>query len=144
MAKPHKQNVIAWILIVIFVFVALGLAAALAVVFAPVKLTLNEDSYTLSFLFHKESADYADLEEFFLLDDTYTSERIKSYGGISKEFGTYRNELYGEHFRLTCSENKHNYILLKRKDGSITVFNLKSVAATEQLYEDLTKKLSER
>ena len=144
MAKPHKQNVIAWILIVIFVFVALGLAAALAVVFAPIKLTLHEDSYTLSFLFHKESAEYDDLEEFFLLDDTYTSERIKSYGGISKEFGTYRNDLYGEHFRLTCSENKHNYILFKRTDGAITVFNLKSVAATEKLYEDLVKKLSER
>ena len=144
MAKPNKQNVIAWILIVIFVFVALGLAAALAVVFAPIKLTLNEDSYTLSFLFHKESANYDELEEFFLLDDSYTSERIKSYGGISKEFGTYHNELYGDHFRLTCSENRHNYILLKLKDGSITVFNLKSVSDTENLYEQLAKKLSER
>ena len=64
MAKPHKQNVIGAILFVIFLFVAVGLAAALAIVFAPVEMTLEEDSYTLTFfIFHKEGAAYADLEE---------------------------------------------------------------------------------
>lgn len=140
---PHRPLFHAF-LILLFVFLAVGLAAALAVIFAPVDLTLGEDGYTLSFLFYEESALYADVTEVALLDDTYASDRIKSYGGISKEFGTYRNELYGDHFRLTCSENKHNYILLKRKDGSITVFNLKTVSATEQVYDSLVKKLSER
>ena len=129
-------------LIVVFLVVAVGLAAALAVVFAPVNLSLEEEGYTLSFLFHEESGLYADLEEIALLDESYTSERIKSYGGISKDFGTYKNETYGEHFRLTFSENRHNYILLKRKDGSVTVFNQKSYAGTAELYEKLAEKLS--
>ena len=143
MRKPNKQNVIGGILFVIFLFVAAGLAAALAVVFAPVKLDLGEESYTLSFLFHEESAAYADLEEIALLDETtYSSDRIFSYGGISKAFGTYANDAYGEHFRLTFSENTHNFILLKRKDGSVTVFNLKTKEATEELYGKLAEKLS--
>ena len=129
-------------LIVVFLVVAVGLAAALAIVFAPVNLSLEEDGYTLSFLFHKESGLYADLEEIDLLDESYTSERIKSYGGISKDFGTYVNDAYGEHFRLTFSENRHNYILLKRKDGSVTVFNQKSYAGTAELYDKLAEKLS--
>ncbi len=143
MAKPHKQNVIGAILFVVFLIVAVGLAAALSIVFAPVELTLEEDSYTLSFfIYHKESASYEDLAEVVLLtDETYASERITSYGGISKAFGTYTNEEYGEHFRLTYSENTHNFILLKRKDGSVTVFNQKSVAATEELYLELAEKV---
>ena len=146
MAKPHKQNVIGAILFVVFLIVAVGLAAALAIVFAPVELTLGEDSYTLTFfIFHEEGAAYDDLMEVALLtDETYSSERITSFGGISKAFGTYENEAYGEHFRLTFSENNHNFILLKRKDGSVTVFNQKTVAATEALYDKLTEKLSNR
>jgi len=138
MRRPHKQNVIAWILLLVFFFVAAGLAAALAIVFAPVELTINEDSYHLKFLIHEEGAAYADLEEIALLDDTsYESERIRSYGGISKDFGTYTNEAYGEHFRLTFWENRHNYILLKRKDGSVTVFNQKTLEATSELFHSL-------
>ena len=138
---PHRPVFHAF-LIGLFVFLALGLAAALSIVFAPVELTLEENGYTLSFLVHKESALYADLAEIALLDESYTSERIKSYGGISKDFGTYVNDAYGEHFRLTFSENRHNYILLKRKDGSVTVFNQKSYDATAALYEQLAEKLA--
>ena len=138
MRKPHRQTVIAWILFVVFLFVAAGLAAALAIVFAPVKLDIGKDSFTLSFLFHTESAAYADLEEVALLDSsTYSSDRIRSYGGISKDFGTYKNDTYGEHFRLTFWENKHNFILLKRKDGSVTVFNQKTIEATSELYHKM-------
>lgn len=142
MKKPHKQNVIGWFLAVFFLFLAAGLAAALAIVFAPVELELGETSYTLSFLIHEESAAYADLEETVLLDESYTSDRITSYGGISKAFGTYKNDAYGEHFRLTFSENTHNFILLKRKDGSVTVFNLKTPESTEELYVKLAEKLA--
>ena len=142
MRKPHSQTVIAIILFAIFLIVAAGLVAALSMVFAPVKLTLNDEGYTLSFLFHEEGAAYADLAEVVLLDETYTSERIRSYGGISKQFGTYENEAYGKHFRLTFSENTHNYILLRRADGSVTVFNQKTKDATTELYQKLTEKLS--
>ena len=138
---PHRPVFHAF-LIVLFVFLAVGLAAALAIVFAPVELTLNKDGYTLSFLVHKESALYADLAEVALLDETYSSDRIRSYGGISKDFGTYVNDAYGEHFRLTFSENRHNFILLKRKDGSVTVFNQKSYDATAALYEKLKEKVT--
>ena len=142
MKKPHSQTVIAIILFLVFLVVAAGLAAALSMVFAPVKLTLEDEGYTLSFLFHEEGAAYADLAEVALLDETYTSERIRSYGGISKQFGTYENEAYGKHFRLTFSENTHNYILLRRADGSVTVFNQKTKDATTELYQKLTEKLS--
>ena len=143
MAKPHKQTVISAILFVVFLFVAVGLAAALAIVFAPVEMTLEEDSYTLSFfIFYKESASYDDLSEVALLtEEDYSSERITSYGGISKAFGTYENDEYGKHFRLTFSENTKNFILLKRKDGFVTVFNQKTVAATEELYSKLAEKV---
>ena len=137
---PHRPLFHAF-LILLFVFLAVGLAAALAVIFAPVDLTLGEDGYTLSFLFYEESALYADVTEVALLDETYVSDRIKSYGGISKDFGTYVSDAYGEHFRLTFSENRHNYILLKRKDGSVTVFNQKSYDATAELYEKLKEKI---
>ena len=142
MAKPHKQNVIGAILFVVFIIVAVGLAAALAIVFAPVELTLEEDSYTLTFfIFHEEGAAYDDLAEVALLDESYESERITSFGGISKAFGTYKNEEYGEHFRLTFSENNYRFILLKRKDGSVTVFNQKTVAETEEVYRKLREKV---
>ena len=142
MKKPHSQTVIAIILFLVFLVVAAGLAAALAMVFAPVKLTLEDEGYTLSFLFHEEGAAYADLAEIALLDETYSSERIKSYGGISKQFGTYKNDAYGEHFRLTFSENSYNFILLRRTDGSVTVFNQKTKDATAALYEKLIGKIS--
>ena len=138
---PHRPIFHAF-LIVLFIFLAIGLAAALAIVFAPVQMDLGEDGYTLSFLFHKESALYADLAEIALLDESYASERIKSYGGISKDFGTYVNDAYGEHFRLTFSENRHNFILLKKKDGSVTVFNQKTTDATAALYEKLKEKVT--
>ena len=142
MKKPNPQNVIGGILIVVFVVLAVGLAAALAMVFAPVDLTLEDDRYTLSFfIYHEESAAYAEIAEVALLDEDYTSERIKSYGGISKEFGTYRNDAYGEHFRLTFSENKYAFILIRRVDGSVTVFNQKTVAATEELYLKLKERV---
>ena len=143
MAKPHKQTVISAILFVVFLFVAVGLTAALAIVFAPVEMTLEEDSYTLSFfIFYKESASYDDLSEVALLtEEDYSSERITSYGGISKSFGTYENDEYGKHFRLTFSENNYNFILLRRTDGSVTVFNQKTVAATEELYSKLAEKV---
>ncbi|MBQ7712610.1 MAG: hypothetical protein IJT69_02200 [Clostridia bacterium] len=137
-----RHTVLHVVLFIVFLVVAAGLALALAIVFAPVNLSLEEDGYTLSFLFHKESGLYADLEQIDLLDESYTSERIRSYGGISKDFGTYKNEVYGEHFRLTFSENKHNYILLKRTDGSVTVFNQKSYDATAALYDRLAEKLA--
>ena len=143
MRKPHRQTVIGAILFVIFLFVAAGLAAALSIVFAPVKLSMEEESYTLTFLFHNESAAYVDLEEVALLDgESYSSKKINSYGGISKDFGTYENEEYGRHFRLTFSENLHNYILLKRKDGSVTVFNLRTQEETEKLYDELKEKIA--
>ena len=142
MKKPHSQTVIAIILFLVFLVVAAGLAAALSMVFAPVKLTLEDEGYTLSFLFHKEGAAYADLAEVALLDETYSSERIKSYGGISKQFGTYKNDAFGEHFRLTFSENSYNFILLRRTDGSVTVFNQKTKDATTALYENLTEKIN--
>ena len=142
MKKPHSQTVIAIILFLVFLVVAAGLAAALSMVFAPVKLALEDEGYTLSFLFHEEGAAYADLAEVALLDETYSSERIKSYGGISKQFGTYKNDAYGEHFRLTFSENSYNFILLRRTDGSVTVFNQKTKDATVALYEKLIGKIS--
>ena len=142
MNKPNPQNVIGGILIVVFILLAVGLAAALSIVFAPVELTLEEEGYTLSFfIYHEESAAYAEIAEVALLDENYISDRIKSYGGISKDFGTYRNDDYGEHFRLTFSENKHAYIMIRRTDGSVTVFNQKTVAATEELYAKLAEKL---
>ena len=143
MKKPNPQNVIGGILIVVFVVLAVGLAAALAMVFAPVDLTLEDDRYTLSFfIYHEESAAYEEIAEVALLDEDYTSERIKSYGGISKQFGTYKNDAYGEHFRLTFSENTYNFILIKRADGSVTVFNQKTKDATATLYEKLTEKIN--
>ena len=144
MKKPHSQSVIAVVLFLVFLIVATGLATALAIVFAPIKLTLEEERYTLSFLFYKEGAAYAEVEQIALLDeDSYSSKRIKSYGGISKELGTYENDSYGKHVRLTYSENKYNFILLKRTDGSITVFNQKTKDATSALYEKLAEKFSE-
>ena len=142
MKKPHSQTVIAIILFFVFLLVAAGLAAALAMVFSPVKVTVEQDKYTLSFLFYNESADFTEIEEITLLEDTYTSDRVKSYGGISKQFGTYRSEEYGEHFRLTFSENTHNYIVIKKKDGSVTVFNQKTKDATTALYEKLKEQSS--
>lgn len=142
MKKPHSQTVIAIILFFVFLLVAAGLAAALAMVFSPVKVTVEQDKYTLSFLFYNESADFTEIEEITLLEDTYTSDRVKSYGGISKQFGTYRSEEYGEHFRLTFSENTHNYIVIKKKDGSVTVFNQKTKDATTALYEKLRGAIS--
>ena len=141
MKKPHRQNVIGWILFVIFLFAAAGLGLALAVIFAPVKLALKDNSYTLSFLTHKESAAYADLVEVALLDESYSAKKITSYGGSSKAFGTYQNDEYGKHFRLTYSENHYNYILLKRANGKITVFNQKTKNATENLYNEIKKHL---
>ena len=144
MKKPHKQTVVAAVLFLVFLVVAAGLAAALAVVFAPVKTELKDDSYTLTFLFHKENTTYSEVDEVLLLDEAYSAKKIKSYGGISKEFGTYQNDDYGTHFRLTYAENKKNFILIKKKDGSVTVFNQKSYVKTEELYKAFIEKLSEQ
>ena len=136
-----RHTVLHIILFIVFIIVVVGLAAALAMVFAPVTLDLDDEGYTLSFLFYKDSAAYEDLSEVALLDEEYVADRIHSYGGISKEFGTYKNDEYGEHFRLTFSENKHNFIMIKKKDGSVIVFNQKSYNATAELYQTFVEKL---
>lgn len=142
MKRPHRQNVIGWILFVVFLFVAAGFGFALTIIFSSIKVDLKADSYTLSFLTHKESATYADVEEILLLDSSYSAKKISSFGGMSKDFGTYKNAAYGKHFRLTYSENKHNYIMLKRKNGKITVFNLKHKGETEKVYQQLSERVA--
>ncbi len=141
MKKPHSQTVIAVILFFVFLLVAAGFATALAIVFAPIKADVGEDACTLSFLWYKQSATYENVVEITLLDDTYAPTRVKSFGGISKDFGTYKSDDLGKHFRLTYSENKHNYILLKLKDGAVIVFNQKTQDATKSLYEKLSEKI---
>ena len=131
------------VLFIAFLLVAAGLAAALAVVFAPVELTLKEEDCTLSFLFYEKSVSYADLEEVLLLEkDEYSAQKVKSYGGVSKALGIYKNQAFGRHVRLTYSENAHNYVAVKKKDGSVFVFNQKTAKATAALYQKLLAKLS--
>lgn len=141
MKKPHSQTVIAVILFFVFLIVAAGFATALAVVFAPIKADVTDDACALSFLWYKQNVVYTEVEEIAMLDDTYAPTRVNSFGGISKDFGTYKSDELGKHFRLTYSENKHNYILLKRKDGSVIVFNQKTQEATKALYENLSEKI---
>ena len=138
-----RHTVLHVVVFLLFLVVAAGLAAALAVVFAPVELTMKEEDYTLSFLFYKQSTAYADVEEVILLEkDQYSSEKVKSYGGISKAIGTYKNEAFGKHFRLTYSENNHNFIAIRKRDGSVTVFNQKTAKGTSALSEKLLAALT--
>lgn len=138
-----RHTVLHVVLFLLFLVVAAGLAAALAVVFAPVELTMKEEDCTLSFLFYKQSAAYAEIAEVALLEEEqYSSKKVKSYGGVSKAIGTYKNDTFGKHFRLTYSENDHNFIAIKKKDGSVTVFNQKTAKATSALYKKLLAKLT--
>jgi len=113
----------------------------LAVLFSSVSVTVAEDSFTVKCLYHSETIafdDVADIE----LSYTYSSARVFSLGGISKALGYYSNDEYGKHYRISYEENKHNHIIVTKKDGSVTVFNQKTEPATAELYEQLLEKLS--
>ena len=130
------------ILITALCLIAIAVFAfVLAILFSSITITQDETSFTLKCLYHTEIIAYEDVEEIELSYD-YESKRIFSLGGISKAFGTYKNEAYGEHFRLTFSENTYNFILIRRADGSVTVFNQKTKDATATLYENLTEKIN--
>ena len=140
MKKPHKETVIACVLFVLAVAAA-GLAYAITLVVAPIKVTLNETSLALQCLYHEETIAYEEIESVTLSDD-YRSKTKKGYGGQAKEFGVYMNDELGSHYRLTYTENQNNYIICKKKDGSATVFNQKTKTKTEELYEKILFKIT--
>ena len=130
------------ILITALCLIAIAVFAfVLAILFSSITITQDETSFTLKCLYHTEIIAYEDVEEIELSYD-YESKRIFSLGGISKAFGTYQNEDFGEHYRLTYEENKHNYVIVRKKDGTTTVFNLKTEPKTAELYEALRTKIS--
>ena len=112
----------------------------LAILFSSIDVTLDEDAFTLKCLYHTETVAYEDVEK-VELSYVYASERVLSFGGISKAFGKYENEDFGEHYRLTYEENAHNYIIVTKKDGTVTVFNQKTEPKTAELYEKIREKL---
>jgi len=141
MRKPHKETVIAWILAVCSVAVAAGLAYAITLVAAPIKISLNEKDFSIQCLFHEETIAYSDVQSVSLSEE-YKSKTKKGYGGQAKEFGVYKNGELGSHYRLTYTENDKNYIICVKKDGSAIVFNQKTKAKTQELFETLSDKIN--
>ena len=141
MKKPHKETVIACVLFVLAVAAAAGLAYAITLVVAPINVTFDGDAFTLKCLYHSETIAFDEIESVTLSDD-YRSKTKKGYGGQAKEFGVYKNEELGSHYRLTYTENQNNYIICLKKDGSATVFNQKTKTKTEELYEKILSKIT--
>ena len=141
MKKPHKETVISCVLFVFAIAVAAGLAYAITLVVAPIKVELGAEALTIKCLYHEETISYAEIDEVILSDD-YTSTTKKGFGGQAKEFGVYLNDELGAHYRLTYTENQNNYIIVFKKDGSKTVFNQKTKTKTQELYQDLLSKIS--
>lgn len=140
MKKPHKENVIAWVLLVLSIAAAAGFAYAITLVASPIKVTVNSESFTLHCLYHEETVSYSEIETLILSTD-YTAKRVKGRGGQAKDFGIYENESLGRHYRLTYTENARNYIICVKKDGSATVFNQKTQEKTESLFAKIQEKI---
>ena len=140
MKKPHKENVIAWVLGVLSIAVAAGLAYAITLVAAPIKISLGESDFSIQCLFHEETIAYADVRS-VALSEEYKSKTKRGHGGQAKEFGVYRNDELGSHYRLTYTENDKNYIVCVKKDGSAIVFNQKTKAKTQELFEKLSERI---
>ena len=132
MRRNHSNIVLTFLsVIVIAVF-----AFVLAILFSSITVDVAEDSFTVKCLYHTETIAYEDVAN-IELSYTYTSSRVFSIGGISKALGTYKNDDYGKHYRLSYEENTHNHIIVTKKDGSVTVFNQKTEPKTAELYEQL-------
>jgi len=121
---------------------AIGLFAfVLAILFSSITVEVAEENFTVKCLYHTEVVRYEDVEK-VELSYNYSSSRVFSFGGISKAFGYYKNDEFGKHYRLTYEENAHNYIVLTKKDGSVTVFNQKTEPATAALYDAISARVS--
>ncbi|MBP5404390.1 MAG: hypothetical protein J6Y74_00350 [Clostridia bacterium] len=136
--RRNHSNITLTILSVIAIAV---FAFVLAILFSSITVDVAEDSFTVKCLYHTETISYEDVAEIKLSYD-YISTRIFSIGGISKALGTYKNDDYGIHYRISYEENKHNYVIVRKKDGSTTVFNLKTEPKTAELYEALQAKIT--
>ena len=115
-------------------------AFILAILFSSITIDIEEDSFTVKCLYHSETIRYEDVEK-IELSYTYSSSRVFSIGGISKALGYYKNDEYGSHYRASYEENSHNYVIVTKKDGTVSVFNQKTEPATAELYETLSQKI---
>ena len=136
--KRNHSNVALTILSLIAIA---AFAFVLAILFSSITVTVAEDGFTVKCLYHTETIAYEDVAK-IELSYTYTSSRVFSIGGISKALGTYKNDEYGKHYRISYEENAHNHIIVTKKDGSVTVFNQKTEPKTAELYEKLLEHIS--
>ena len=136
MKRNHSNAYLTFVsIIVIAVF-----AFVLAILFSSITVTQSETDFTVKCLYHTEVIAYDEVKSIDL-NYAYESKRVFSLGGISKALGYYTNDAYGKHYRITYEENKHNYVIITKKDGSVTVFNMKTEPATAELYEKLRERI---
>jgi len=124
------------ILTIVSIIVIAVFAFVLAILFSSITVDIDEDSFTVKCLYHTETIAYEDVAN-IELSYNYSASRVFSIGGISKALGTYKNDEYGKHYRISYEENTHNHIVVTKKDGSVTVFNQKTEPKTAELYEQL-------
>ena len=135
--KNHSNLILTIVsIIVIGVF-----AFVLAILFSSITVDVADDAFTVKCLYHSETIAYEDVAN-VELSYTYSSKRVFSIGGISKALGTYKNDEYGSHYRISYEENTHNHIIVTKKDGSVTVFNQKTEPKTAELYDQILAHLS--
>ena len=136
--RRNHSNVILTISSIIAIAV---FAFVLAILFSSITVEVADDAFTVKCLYHTETIAYDDVAS-IELSYNYSAKRVFSIGGISKALGTYENDAYGKHYRISYEENAHNHIIITKKDGSVTVFNQKTEPNTAELYEKIVAHVS--
>ncbi|MBQ8798249.1 MAG: hypothetical protein IJZ55_01635 [Lachnospiraceae bacterium] len=128
-----------WVLIITFL-ACIGVGAAmLPFDFGKVTMSVGKDSLEVKgCVYYKETLDYEEAEEVYLLTDQVARESSRIMGTGTERFslGDYRFKGYGKGKAIMDKEAEY-YILVKREDGSWFGFSTTDSALMLEAYERL-------
>jgi len=108
-----------------------------------IRVTLQEDRFSVKALFFSETVTYADLESVSTAADIDYGSRTVGSDTISIKTGTFRNSQFGTYQCAVVTAQKE-VVVVRKHDGSCLVFNVKDGAAVSRLAEQLQQAISGR
>jgi hypothetical protein len=100
---------------------------------------LEYDGLTIRGAMHSTKTPYGDIASIEMRDKLDFGIRVSGYGGVKWIGGKFRNKEFGV-YDASLKMDVKKYIIVKRRNGKILVFNLETEENTVQFYDKLAKR----
>jgi hypothetical protein len=100
---------------------------------------LDYDGLVIRGAMHNTKTQYGDIASIEMRDQMDFGIRLGGYGGLKRIGGKFRNKEFGT-YDASLKMPVKKYIIVKKRDERILVFNLETEAETVQFYESLQKR----